>query len=113
MLKDRGLRGRCPTYSASLTRAFAPREVANRALFIRTIKGCLMFNEQPTVYGRFCDMTLSALRHELPEGALPCAPGWPLPMGNTVVDLICESAIIEFTSCTIGSCDSRSKKKRS
>ncbi|VVD69944.1 hypothetical protein PAQ31011_00546 [Pandoraea aquatica] len=116
MLKDRGLRGRCPTCVAPFTRAFAPSELANRAMFIRTINGYLLFSERPTVYGWLCDMNLSVLRHEwcvLPYAALPCAPGWPLPIGSTVVDLICESAIIEFTSCTIGSCESRSKKNRS
>lgn len=37
----------------------------------------------------------------------------PYPIGSTVVDLISDSATVELTSCTPGSCESWLKKKRS
>lgn len=94
MLKDRGLRGRCPTCANDFHNA-----------------GCttLLAGKRSTVYCQRDDMVLSAWRHEAPGEA----PVVPSPIGSTVVDLICESAIIELTSCTIGNCESRSKKKRS
>lgn len=104
MLKDRGLRGRCPTCAVTFD------DVAT--VLSRGVHACVLVSvvvlRTMTVYGRFRDRRLSVSRHD------PSLPPLPPPLiGRTVVDLICESAIIELTSCTIGNWDSRSKKKRS